>query len=156
MNTTSRSEFPKRISGAEPMGRVRRLTAVVLMLGGGLAGCGREAADLPKLAAVKGVVTYNGSPLANAIVEFYPDAGAPSSGKTDGEGKFALKYSQGQDGAIIASHRVKITETVELAGAGGDGPPPKVAPKEPRSFDWSVKVSVVKGENKFDFDLKGK
>ena len=33
---------------------------------------------------------------------------------------------------------------------------PLVTPKEPRSFDWAATVSVVKGENKFDVDLKGR
>jgi hypothetical protein len=157
VNTINRCDLPKLSGGNQYSGLARRLsTAIVMLLSVGITGCGASAPDLPKLAAVKGLVTLNGSPLANAIVEFYPDAGAPSSGKTDAEGKFALKYSQGQDGAIIANHRVKITETVELAGAGGDTPPPKKAPPEPRSFDWADKVSVAPGENTIDFPLTGK
>jgi hypothetical protein len=152
-----RSDLPELLGGYRNKGLTRRLSvAIVMMLVCGMTGCGASAPDLPKLAAVKGVVTLNGSPLANAIVEFYPDVGAPSSGKTDAEGKFALKYSQGQDGAIIGNHRVKVTETVELAGGGGDAPPPKVAPKPPRSFDWADQVSVTPGENTIDFPLTGK
>ena len=62
-----------------------------ILLGLLLAGCGSE----DELATVKGKVTLNGEPLEGATVQFQPTAegGAPSSGQTDGKGRYELMFT---------------------------------------------------------------
>jgi hypothetical protein len=77
-----------------------------------LPGCGR-----PSLARVKGRVTCNGKPVANAHLTFSPvprsegdlEAGKPATGFTDAEGSFVLSTYKPRDGALIGQHRVAVT-----------------------------------------------
>ncbi|WP_417382731.1 carboxypeptidase regulatory-like domain-containing protein [Gimesia sp.] len=61
------------------------------------------------LGSVSGVITMDGEPLSNAIIVFVPDEGNPSSGRTDELGKYDLTYLGNSRGAIVGSHKVKIT-----------------------------------------------
>ncbi|WP_232103579.1 carboxypeptidase-like regulatory domain-containing protein [Gimesia algae] len=61
------------------------------------------------LGSVSGVVTMDGKPLSNAIVVFVPEKGNPSSGRTDEQGTYDLTYLGNSRGAIVGSHKVKIT-----------------------------------------------
>ena len=84
-----------------------------------LSGCG----DAPqsKLVPISGVVTMDGRPLVNALVEFEPvpgRAGDPtfnpsSTGTTDEEGRFSLDTPFGS-GAVVGEHTVKIWEAVKV------------------------------------------
>lgn len=84
-----------------------------------LSGC--SDAPTSKLVPISGVVTMDGQPLADALVEFEPvpgRAGDPSfnpssSGTTDKEGRFSLETPFGS-GAVVGEHVVKIWETVEV------------------------------------------
>lgn len=66
-------------------------------------------------APVSGKVTLDGAPLANAQVRFLPkasegsEAGLSSSGTTDAEGRFSLTTVDGAEGAMIATHEVRIS-----------------------------------------------
>ncbi|MCC6510442.1 MAG: hypothetical protein IT423_15180 [Pirellulaceae bacterium] len=73
-----------------------------------LVGCG---SDGPKLVEVTGTVTLDGQPVPGAIVIFNPDfpGGSNSLGKTDGQGKYRLEFSQDKKGAMIGKHVVEIT-----------------------------------------------
>jgi hypothetical protein len=69
----------------------------------------------PQLAEVSGVVTLNGKPMPEALVEFLPDPakgthGPRASGTTDGEGRFRLVRDNEQDGAVVGFHRVLIQD----------------------------------------------
>jgi hypothetical protein len=80
------------------------------------AGCGGQGY---KIAAVSGRVTLNGKALANATVQFYPDAppgttaGPTSVGHTDEDGRYALALvdNAATKGATIGKHKVFITLT---------------------------------------------
>lgn len=73
------------------------------------AGCGKSE-DLPATAPVKGTVTYQGAPLPNAYVTFYPDSGdKPAAGTTDGSGGYSLTTFQKHDGAVPGEHTVTVT-----------------------------------------------
>lgn len=64
-----------------------------------VSGCGPAA---PPTAEVTGTVTYNGNPVANASVTFYPASGRPATGATDASGKFTLAATPGaQKVAVI-------------------------------------------------------
>lgn len=82
-----------------------------------LMGCG-GASDAPNLAQVSGVANFNGTPLPDATVTFYPDKGQPGVGRTDTNGAFQVR-TNGQLGAIIGSHKV----TVAVAPASAEPPP---------------------------------
>ena len=76
------------------------LTAVVL-----ISGCGGG----PKLHKVSGTLTHDGKPLPNMNVIFAPVADVKgSSGMTDADGKFTLKYSMDQEGVPAGEHVVYV------------------------------------------------
>jgi hypothetical protein len=77
-------------------------------------GCGDSASY--ELAPVSGVVTLDGKPVPQALVVFQPiggednpTPGPSSSAAADSEGWFELKTVQGESGAVVGKHRVKIT-----------------------------------------------
>src|SRR5262245_28915648 len=87
-----------------------------------MSGCGG-----PKTAPVSGVITKDGTPLANASVTFTPAAlgnEAPaSSGRTDAAGRYSLSITvTGKPGAVLGKHAVQIA----MAGEASAGPTPDV------------------------------
>jgi len=88
---------------------LRVLFACMLLV---FVGCG---GPLFPMAPVSGRVTLDGKPLAGAHVGFEPkrsgerlDAGPGSYGKTDAEGRFRLVSLEGDNGAVIGTHRVWV------------------------------------------------
>lgn len=83
-------------------------TAAVLAF---LPGCGG-----PTMAPVKGRVTCNGKPVADAAVTFAPIArsdkdrepGKAATGFTDAEGYYRLSTFKNYDGALVGKHRVSV------------------------------------------------
>jgi hypothetical protein len=89
----------------------RALAALAGLLAVGLAGCGSS-----QYVSVSGVITLNGKPYRNAVVQFlpvasqeHPNPGRGSSGKTDEHGRFTLKSADGYTGAVVGKHRVRIS-----------------------------------------------
>src|SRR5262245_20479455 len=81
-----------------------------------LGGCGGKAPP-PPVTEVEGAVQFtDGTPLANAQVEFVPQvpgygAELNSTALTDGKGPFRLTHNQKQEpGAVVARHKVVITD----------------------------------------------
>jgi hypothetical protein len=95
------------------MTKVRQLSLSAVagvLLAFSLAGCGKSGN-----APVSGVVTLNGKPHRNALVSFlpianadHPNPGRASSGFTDENGHFTLKAVDGDAGAVVGKHRVRI------------------------------------------------
>jgi hypothetical protein len=136
----------------------------------GAAGCGGG----PRYVKVSGVVTLNGKPYQNAVVSFQPLAtkdnpnpGRGSSGYTDANGRFTLKSDEGQTGAVVGKHRIRIMTRRDTAAAEFDptvGSPdsgPKARGKveiEPIPPEWyatSTKEFEVPagGTDKANFDI---
>lgn len=95
------------------MNLLRKLatTALAGVLAVSAVGCGNT-----RYVPVSGVVTLDGKPYRNAVVMFqpiaskeYPNPGHGSIGTTDENGRFTLKTHEGQAGAVIGKHRVRIT-----------------------------------------------
>jgi hypothetical protein len=70
-----------------------------------IAGC----SDAPELVQIEGRVTRGGKPVPGILVQFHPQDGRPSWGKSDPEGKFELNYSKHYEGARLGKHRIFVT-----------------------------------------------
>ncbi|NLX96310.1 MAG: carboxypeptidase regulatory-like domain-containing protein [Rhodopirellula sp.] len=117
-----------------------------------LPGCsGGGGGDVPDLAAVTGVVTLDGQPLADANVEFAPAAGRPSVGKSGPDGRYTLEYTSDHPGAMIGAHTVRIS----TGGYSDAGPVPEKLP--PRYHEnTELKADVKAGSNEINFELSSK
>lgn len=114
-------------------------------------GCGSSG---PELAPVTGVVTSEGKPLAGVMVEFFPEEGVTSTGLTDSEGRYSLKYND-EEGAVVGNHKVQLTP-----GMGGvaimDPNSEEMAPpmqEAPKTVSLKDKVTVITGKNTIDLKI---
>jgi hypothetical protein len=113
-------------------------------------GCGPGTGDehgVP-LVAVKGKVTYKGSPLTRGIIEFEPQtAGRLARGNIQADGSFVLTTYKDGDGVAAGLHRVCVH------GTGGDGKKEIVPQKytQATSSGKDVEVSAETSELAIDF-----
>ena len=117
-------------------------------------GCGGP--DGPELAAVSGTVRLDGEPLPGADLLFIPENGSTSSGATDKNGYYYLRYSASRDGAMPGKHTVRIS-TYRPAHLDGEGKHlPGSTEKLPPEYHRDSKLTqeVKSGKNTIDFDLK--
>jgi hypothetical protein len=112
-----------------------------------LCGCGGPGKDVPKLGTVTGVVTLDGEPLENAMVQFVPDHARMSGGKTDAQGKYELNFNERLKGAAIGKHKVRIT-------VGSPMEPQKIPAKY--NVQTELTAEVKEGPNTINFDLTSK
>jgi len=87
-------------------------------------GCGSRR---PETAPVSGTVTLDGQPVTDGIIRFFPEKGAPATGKIGSDGRYTLSTFDQGDGAVLGSHRITITRRApggQPSSAGG-------APGEP-------------------------
>lgn len=120
----------------------------------------------PELGLVKGKVTLDGQPGANLMVTFEPQAagsgpgksqvGAPSTAVTDPTGGYELIYKGTTKGAVVGSHKVRITNAAGGGPAGGTKgeKPIKIPPTY--NEQTSITKDVKKGDNAIDLDIKTK
>ncbi|WP_417382730.1 carboxypeptidase-like regulatory domain-containing protein [Gimesia sp.] len=103
------------------MNRIKSMTSKFLLVTLSVYCLGCSGGDSVDLGTVSGVITMDGAPLPDAIVVFVPEKGNPSTGRTDSSGKYELSYLGDSKGAIVGSHKVKVTtgDPVEET-AGGD------------------------------------
>lgn len=115
-----------------------------------MVGCGGPD-DQPELGTVTGTITQNGKPLADAWVEFVPEKGRLSAGRTDAEGRYSLQYTFDAPGAKVGTHTVKIG----VGGgqpAGGHSREAVAATARKQVFEKSG-ITVDSGENVLDFEI---
>jgi hypothetical protein len=75
------------------------------------------------LVIVKGRVTYQGQPVPSTQVTFLPDDGSRrSTGLTDENGNFTLRYSRQQPGVSCGKHTVLLNYVVGNAEYLGEAP----------------------------------
>jgi type IV secretory pathway TrbL component len=134
--------------------------SLLLAVGSGCSGGG------PETHTVTGIITHNGTPVANAQVGFVPASESadykPAFGQTNDQGEFALKtyLSPGNEanGAMAGKFKVtvqsgypqdKIVTYEDLAASKGTIPS-KYADASTTAFEAEVTES---GENKFSFDM---
>ncbi len=77
----------------------------------------------PDVVPVSGRVTWEGEPVAGAQVTFItPGAPRHGFGVTDAEGRFRLSTFGSEDGALIGTHTVTISQPEETPGGEGMSP----------------------------------
>jgi hypothetical protein len=129
-------------------GRKRRVLGFLLSLTMPFCGCGSRA----DLASVRGQVTLDGQPLADAFVVFAPTTkGTTSYGRTNASGNYEMMFTDSEKGAWIAENSVRIS-TGDLSSGGRPGPKERVPVVY--NQESTLKADVKRGANQFDFDLK--
>jgi len=109
--------------------------AVAALLAGG---CSSKV----RLAEVGGTVTKAGKPLPKVWVRFMPaEGGRPAEGRTNGEGRYALDYSRGRQGAPLGKHRVMVMSGGEVDAEGSEITPRRVIFKG--DFDVTPGVNAI-------------
>ena len=86
------------------------LLTLIVVSGYALGGCS-SGARRPPTYPVTGTVTFQGKPVAGAVITFVPaDKGEAASAITDSEGRYALTTWQAGDGARPGEYRVKVSK----------------------------------------------
>lgn len=117
-----------------------------------IAGCGTSGPGVPPLVKVSGTVTMDGKPLADAMVNFTPDNGRPSVGKTDAMGKYSLMYNDTVEGAVVGKHKVQIVKIPSGAPTKENNPQMQIPPRY--NFQSELVAEVKSGDNEnVNFDL---
>jgi hypothetical protein len=83
---------------------------VAALAAAGLMLCGCGGPNDP--VKVKGVVTFDGVPVAGATVSFLPERedGRPANAMTEADGSFTLTTFKKGDGALRGAYRVVVTK----------------------------------------------
>lgn len=126
----------------------RQCSLVVLMSLAAVAGCGTDE-NLPPTVPVTGKVIYQGKPVKDATVMFFPSdnvEGNPAIAKTADEGVYQLTTYEFGDGAVPGKHTV----TVQLFNAPITLPV-KYGSRETTPLEFTVEPEQ---ENHFDIVLE--
>jgi len=108
------------------------------------------------LGKVSGVVLVNGDPVAGVTVRFEPFSGDKASeGVTDGAGWYELSQGNGQSGAVIGPHRVRLSTGVVVAGEDGSESLAIANERIPDSYNQAsvLEATVNEGANVLDWKL---
>ncbi len=126
-----------------------------------LGGC--ENSSKYQLAPVSGIVTLNGEPLSEGVVNFQPmmagdsaNVGAGSTARTDAKGHFVLNTTEDQPGAIVGKHRVRIYSFSPESPRVEDtdsGPPSERIPHRYNYRSKLTHVVTAEGTSEANFDL---
>lgn len=75
-------------------------------------GCG--GSNLPKTVPAEGVVTLDGTPVADATITFISEGTTyHATGNTNAEGKFSMRAFQEKTGAVPGNYKVEIMKSVQ-------------------------------------------
>lgn len=147
------------VSAGPPSPRRYVVAGIAIMVIAAAVGCGR--ADMGR---VSGVVTYQGKPVADAVVSFRPKNRPMAFGRTDAAGRFTLNTFSKGDGAVKGANRVRIepwSPGPDSVPEPGQDPRPwkdpirDDIPKKFRQEETSgLEVEVIAGKrNEFSFEL---
>ncbi len=120
-----------------------------LLLGGAF-GCGSGVSSRVPVAPAKGQITYDGKPIANALVIFHPlnpDKDAPKPrAKVESDGSFVVETYDSKDGAPVGDYAVTI-EWWLTSGKGDEPPTNRLPGRFARTASSGVKVTIRDGDN---------
>ncbi len=116
-----------------------------------LSGCGSGLVD------VRGRVTLDGQPLADATVVFTGDGQPMATGQTDAQGRYRLRTGD-QPGIAAGTYRVTVSAYRTLPAAdGSDEPIPEL--RTPARYNNAatsgLTAEVGSGQDEFNFELGG-
>ena len=143
--------------------------AVALTL---LFGCGRH----PPPATVEGTLRLNNKPLDNCLITFLPEPGQGakgphSTGVTDRQGAYRVRFDSRQEGAAVGRHRVTVQDLSASSGVvrrdhgtvdadvNENAPPPPVRrSRVPQRYmspnDTPLRKEVKPGHQVIDLEIK--
>lgn len=123
------------------------LASLALIIVGGCAETGESTHR------VRGRVTYQGEPLTDAVISFFPTSGKPSGEPLGDDGTYALKLPAGQ-------YQVILNAAIQLPDGWKEGDPiPNTKPRIPTFYAQPKRSGLTAtvepgGDNIFDFALK--
>ena len=120
------------------------------------AGCS-SAPPEPEASPVKGAVSQDGKPVADAQVWFTPEKGPTSYGKTDSQGHYDLTVTVGEKkGAVVGKHQVRVVIGAPETASGGTTNTEVTIPVAKKTVEYAMTdpISVEAKENQIDLDLK--
>lgn len=142
--------------------------AACILLVLAVVGCG-GGPKRPPTYGVRGVITLDGKPLADAVVTFRPQSGQqPANGRTDSSGGYSLSTFSSGDGAMAGAFAVALTKyntpVVAAAATEEDGyvPPAGQLPTPKNVLDKKYADTTTSGltatvltdaENVIDFAI---
>ncbi len=116
-----------------------------------------------QLAPVSGIVTLDGEPLSDGVVNFQPMAGKNvnvgpgSNARTDEQGRFVMNTIDDQPGAIVGKHRVRIysfsPESPRVDDTDSEPPSERV----PHRYNYRSKLTFdvpAEGTSEANFELE--
>lgn len=128
--------------------RSRRQLQSLVLLGVTLCLVGCGSGDRPDLGQVRGTVTLDGEPLPEAYVTFIQRGFRPSTGVTDANGNYELKYLRDASGASVGTNLVRINKE-----SGAEGEPVVELLPDRYHRESTIERVVEPGQNVFDFEL---
>ena len=123
---------------------------VLFVVACGMSGCG--GGDV-SLAPVRGRVTLDGRPVANAWVKFHPSKkGRGSLARTNSDGLYELEYTAERRGALLGDHKVEVGTRESTDALGNPIDRPELIPAR-YNTDSTLQASIASGENVVDLEL---
>ncbi len=127
-------------------------------------GCGRQGPDYGALdlSSVRGTVTLDDEPLAEALVVFEAEDQTFSYALTDENGDYDLMFNSEKRGVTKGKKTVRIWSSrrapgTSEAGGSGDEDDPDAPPDErervPAEYNERSKLSVIIEDSSHDFDF---
>lgn len=110
------------------------------------------------LEEVNGRVTQSGAPLEGVTLEFRPENGRTSFGRTDAKGQYSLQYTDAIDGAMIGEHIVEIRvpqkQPSQIPGFAEMDKEQRMMIMKYDRVTWPNAISVTQGnDNVIDFEM---
>jgi hypothetical protein len=108
-----------------------RAAALVTALALGFAGCTKEQKSVVDLVPASGKVTLDGSPLAEAELEFIPEGGTRGQGGaalTNADGTYTANTPYGEPGLAAGEYKVVISKLVLAEGMTSENPADRSLP----------------------------
>jgi len=108
----------------------------------------------PPLGAVSGTVSYEGKPVEKATITFtHVTEGRTAFARTDADGHYQLKFSDGRRGALLGENAVAI-ETARV-GADENGEIVQFPETLPKRYNAESEITreIESGDQTLDFAL---
>lgn len=143
-----------------------RLFAGVTLLILGTVGCSTSPQtnyNTQNWCAVSGIVKLDGRPLSGAYVQFAGDDGISSSGMTDANGRYELRFDSNQIGIPPGKKTVQVRTNyqsgeTDITVENEKAAPPSQTEKIPAKYhdESTLTADVSNSKLQFDFELASK